>query len=291
MVVDKENRAKVAVHLHLYYTDMWAKIADSLSNLDVCDWDLFVTLTQSDALLSKRILEFFPQAKIFVVENRGFDVGPFIYFLHQIDLSDYDFVLKLHTKNDKSGCDSQINKYWLSREMWTSLMYQSLISDRRTVLRNLHLFDKDADCGMIASRYLITSDFGASKNVCRGVLSAMKNLTGRYPSKITFAAGTMFAVRAKLLEPIKNAYSLQDFALSDSAVKDGTLAHVLERVFGCMVVAQGYKIKGSSHNWKFETAQPLKRLKHFVWNTKTTAREYRLVKICRIPVYHRRVIK
>ena len=101
----------------------------------------------------------------------------------------------------------------------------------------------------------------------------------------------MFAVRAKLLEPIKNAYSLQDFALSDSAVKDGTLAHVLERVFGCMVVAQGYKIKGSSHNWKFETAQPLKRLKHFVWNAKTTARGYRLVKICRIPVYHRRVIK
>lgn len=42
----------------------------------------------------------FKNADFYVVPNLGFDLGPFVYALDKVNLSDYSYVIKLHTKRD-----------------------------------------------------------------------------------------------------------------------------------------------------------------------------------------------
>ena len=94
---------KLAVHLHLYYLEQLDEILEKLCNLLEIDFDLFVTMSKVDEEVKRKILNKFSNAKVFVVANRGYDIGPFIWFLHQINLDDYEYVLKVHTKGKKSS--------------------------------------------------------------------------------------------------------------------------------------------------------------------------------------------
>ena len=78
---------KIAVHLHIYYEDKWDEIAVYLSNLQEYDYDLFVTLIKPNEELEKNIKKFKPKAQVFVIDNRGYDIGAFVWFLHQISVS------------------------------------------------------------------------------------------------------------------------------------------------------------------------------------------------------------
>ena len=73
---------KIAVHLHLFYKEMAGLFLNKLKNLPPNSFDLFVTLSNKDDELIEQIQKSYPQAKIKVIENRGYDIGPFIYFLH-----------------------------------------------------------------------------------------------------------------------------------------------------------------------------------------------------------------
>jgi hypothetical protein len=92
------------------------------------------------------------------------------------------------------------------------------------------------------------------------------------------------------LQGIKDNYTINNFAVTDDKVKDGTLAHALERVFGCLVMAQGYQIKGYDRNECFEYRSRMLSLQRFILQKKITRNNYMLVKIFKLPVYHRKVI-
>ena len=108
------------------------------------------------------------------------------------------------------------------------------------------------------------------------------------PKDLHFVAGTMFFVRAKLLRPFLK-YKIEDFAISDKSIHDNTLAHVLERLFGLAVTAQGYKIQGvkyKSYAWLFFIA----KLKRFLFQKKITRQGKLIIKICKIPVFIKGVL-
>jgi hypothetical protein len=105
---------------------------------------------------------------------------------------------------------------------------------------------------------------------------------GYFAVPMKFVAGTMFMCRAKLLEPIKNNYKLADFEPTDGRVRDGTLAHVMERLFGCVIIAQGYKIAGCG---SFCSALFWQRVWRFIYTSKKTNSGYYLIKIFRLPIY------
>ena len=77
---------KIAVHLHLYYLEQLDDILQRLSYLDGCKYDLFVTMSELNPQAHKKILKFNPQATIWQTPNFGYDIGPFIDFLHKIKL-------------------------------------------------------------------------------------------------------------------------------------------------------------------------------------------------------------
>ena len=282
----REKQLSLAVHLHLYYLDMWPEIKGYLANIGDYPYDLFVTLVAENPQLEEEIRQFKPDAKIWVVENRGYDVGPFIDFLHHIDLDKYDLILKLHTKNGNKGPDTKLNGLPVSRELWKKLLIESLLETPEQFKKNVEMFKKNPDLGMIGSRHLITSKDTVLASLKARINETMLALGFNEPKPITFIAGTMFMSRANLLSPIKNNYKLADFDLTDGHVKDGTLAHVMERLFGCVIQAQGYKIKGCG---LFSIELILRRIYHFVYANKVTNSGYHVIKIMKLPIFRRKL--
>lgn len=280
---------KIAVHLHLYYCSQWEEIRAYLANIADYPYHLFVTLVEDNPALIQQIKAFHPQTSVYVLENRGYDVGPFVYVLHQINLDDYDLIFKIHTKG-KTGCDTLLNHRYVNRKYWSDLLFAALISSKNLFLKNLDAFAQQPDLGMIGSKYLITSSPKNSKEVRDRVIEILKDWGFSAPQNITFVAGTMFIIRANLLKKIKENFAFSDFTPTDGTVRDGTLAHVLERLFGCLVIAEGYKINGYDRNFEFENYGRLMAVKHFLFQRKITRSNHLLIKVLKLPIYHRKLI-
>ncbi|MBR1604624.1 MAG: hypothetical protein IJ660_00780 [Alphaproteobacteria bacterium] len=258
---------------------MWPQIKQLLSHIEDYPYDLFVTMTKEQPELIQDIKNFHSNSWVKVVENRGYDIGPFIEFLHNIDLQKYDLILKIHTKNNAPGSVTHIGPYIIGRELWAKLLIHSLLGTPQQFKKNIKLFAKNKSLGMIGSQYLISRK--STPNLQAAVKQAIEKC-GYSSKSMPFIAGTMFMCRAHLLEPIKNKYQLTDFEPTDGKVRDGTLAHVMERLFGCIVVAQGYKIKGC------DGICPqlfLQRIWRFIYTNKKTSSGYRLIKIFKLPIY------
>ena len=87
------------VVVHVFYVEVWPEIADGLAQLGR-PFDLCVTCVRDEAEIAAMVHERFPRAQVEVVDNRGFDMGPFFHVINSVNLDDYDIVVKLHTKRD-----------------------------------------------------------------------------------------------------------------------------------------------------------------------------------------------
>ena len=86
--------------MHIYYTDQLNLLVDCLKNIPY-DYDLYVTSDDKNQdLISKTISQQKPDFNFISVENVGYDIWPFIKVITDIDLSKYDYLIKLHTKRD-----------------------------------------------------------------------------------------------------------------------------------------------------------------------------------------------
>ena len=117
---------------------MWPQFKYYLSSLNGTEYDLYVTLIKEDPKLEKEIHSAFPEAVIWHVPNCGYDIGPFFYFLRHIDLGRYDYILKLHGKNEKRYCITRVNGLYLTREIWNRLLYRALLGSPKIVKNNLN---------------------------------------------------------------------------------------------------------------------------------------------------------
>ncbi|MBQ7413307.1 MAG: hypothetical protein IJV07_03420 [Alphaproteobacteria bacterium] len=273
---------RLAVHLHLYYEEQLPMVLAYLNSLSDIPYDLFVTLSRENHTLRQQVLKFNSNAIIWVADNRGYDVGPFIDFLHRIDLNNYAYIMKLHTKNNKSGY-CRINGYHIIDSLWGALLWDSLLKDKKRVLRNLAVLEKDSNVGMLGSQFLTTHEKKTYQHVLPLVNQALEKMDFHPVKKVMFVAGTMFLARAFLFQPLLK-YQISDFEMTDGNVKDKTLAHAMERVFGALVTCSGYRIK-KIRQPGFRVKLWRCNLRHFIWKDKVSARGIRTIKIFKIPVY------
>lgn len=284
-----KNKFSIAVHLHIYYENMWPFIKSYLQNLENLKYDLFVTLVKKNSALEEEIRSYAPNCRIFVIENRGYDVGPFVYFLHQINLDDYDLILKIHTKSRQGNVLTSINGKFFSRRKWVDVLLNSLIGSKQMIATNLANFENKKELGMIASKYLIAKDKDLSAEMRQAIKVVLQRLGYSDNKEIMFVPGTMFWVRASLFKSLKHNFVLEDFSSTDGKIRNGTFAHVMERVFGAVVLAQNFTIEGFDHCHCWQLRSPILELKRFLFQKKITKNNYELVKVCRIPVYRRRL--
>ena len=273
----------LAVCLHLFYFEQFDEIKKRLSKLKDVDFDLFVTMVCDEECVKEKILKLYPNAKIFVVENRGYDIGPFVYFLHQINLDDYKYVLKLHTKGKKGYAGTLIKNRRLSNALWGKIMWESLLGSKKRLGANLKMLEENNRIGMIGSAYCFSDEYKHYYHLLEDINVAMKKMGFDEVANLSFIAGCMFVCRAELLKPLLS-YSLCDFDATDGKIKDETLAHVVERLFGAIVEAEGYEVVGVKHDnyalWFWWIA-----FKRFLFQKKVTKSGKMMVKICRIPVF------
>lgn len=218
---------KLSIVVHVYYPEMWQELADCIRNFDLQSADVFVTIPQgAEASFEGRIRAEFPMADVYRLENRGYDLGPFFFILGKIDLTEYDYVVKLHTKRNRIGF---VNYLPLFGGTWRRKLL-GFCRTRSRVEKSLFLLESDDSVGMVGHGDLIMS----TRDEMDGVLHR------REDEAFDFVAGTMFVARASVLQPLKATIRFEDFPVMKGRAFG--FAHECERLLGQAVHAQGLRI-------------------------------------------------
>lgn len=281
---------KIAIHTHIFYVGIWNEIKEYLKNIE-CEYELYITLVEDNKKLKEDVLLFNKDTKIYLVDNIGFDIAPFIFFLNKINLDDYDFIIKIHTKGDSSN-NTLINGSQLKGNTWRNRLL-SIINPKENFEKCMSAFKENKKLGMVADFRLIVKKDIHDKTANNLAFKFMnfKNFTIAKNAK--FVAGTMFITRAKLMQPIKDLnIPLSTFATSSSSIKGATFVHAFERVLGYIIYSQGYYIDDPMHSnaekQLFKLYSCINSIKRFIFQNKTTQGGNKIIKIFKIPIFHKK---
>lgn len=275
---------KAVVVFHLFNFDLLDEILKYVSNITI-DYDLYVTITKEDEIIKQKILNFKSDSKIFLVENRGYDVGPFFDVLNKINLDKYDYLIKLHTKSSAKTTQyiSKIQSF--NKDEWRKCLL-SFLKNKSIFNKCLNIFGKNQKIGMIGNDYcIIKNDIYYNfklDDFCDTILNKLQ--IDKY-SKSKYIAGTMFIAKAHIFKPLQELHmTINDFDITDGKVKHGTRAHFCERIFGLVVYKNKYKIYGL-----FGIKSLLLCLKNIFYIKKITMNNRLLIKIFKIPIYNKKL--
>lgn len=282
---------KICVFLHLFYQDMLDEMLDYTSNLSSdkeIEYDLLVTMPEIREEIAKRIYEFKDDAKIVKVANRGYDVAPFLQALKQIDLSKYDYIIKLHSKRTLKQ-PAYLPTCRLKGEEWRQKLLEFMSSPNHFA-KTLKRFEKNPHIGMISSAELIVKNGKEDRTATQKAAKIIRGM-GLPLKEQKFVAGTMFMARARLFRLFQILpYDTADFEEFNPTHQGGSLAHALERVLGIMIYSQGYKIAPyDNKRIRFAAATTLYKVKNFIFYKRVNSKNKLHIKICKIPVYSKQL--
>ena len=234
---------RLLVHVHVFYPAIWPELADCVDNFAaVVGWghlDVRVTVSELHQEVVDLVRLRLPHARVEVVENRGYDVAPYLKILDEVNLDDYDYVVKLHTKRD---VNCWINFRKLQGSAWRRELL-SFCSSQESVLRTIIAFRKHDRMGMTAGMKLFdpcgvgcSCDFYRAGEILRSLGMRSRRNCAVY--------GAMFIVRAKLLKPLQGMFALSQFdeTLPTNPHSSYGLAGDIEMVFAMLVEAQGFYV-------------------------------------------------
>lgn len=257
----------ILVHVHIYYTEMWDELKSYVSNI-FQPYDLYVTLNTENTDLYQDIISFKPDAHVEILANKGFDVGPFIHVLNQVDLDDYSYIIKLHTKRDLPPF-TYLKTLNVSGGLWRK--YSLSFLKKQNFAKCIAAFEANLQLGMVGNYFLIfKKEFFDVNTVKEGKQLLEQAVLPIVP--LTYIAGTMFMCRAELLKVIQQLdLTLDDFNNSDRSQKT-SLAHTLERFLGWIIIAQGFTVADpfTSELVRLQAfvVHVLKRLRFFLFRVK-----------------------
>lgn len=266
------------MHLHLFYKDQADWFVRKLRNISGVRWDFFLTVLDRDEAVAAKFAEFDP--KVIVVPNRGYDVAPFFYVLRRVRLSDYDYVVKMHTKRTRIKYGKLYNGYY-ENGFYRDAAAGALVGSRSRFSKNIAMFGRDARLGMVGSRYLVLDK---TLDQIAGWIGLPRLRDHVLPGeRVRFVAGTMFMARSGLLAPVLKVKL--DFAPSRKSVHVGTSAHLAEVLFGLFVCRAGFRIEGVGFNLGFVAVNWLVRLRHFFFYVGHKEGGAKVLRILRVPIF------
>ncbi|MEG8099003.1 rhamnan synthesis F family protein [Candidatus Liberibacter brunswickensis] len=235
-------KSKVAIVVHLYYVDLWREIANLLSGLNFY-FDLHVTLVADSASIKSEILKKFPNARVYIMENYGRDVLPFLTLLEKEELSCYDYVCKIHGKKSKRKGHT-----WWEGDLWRRWLFYDLLGAPGVALKIINTFDANPKLGMIGSRaYRYPNRYCNHKSSLGQNSKMISSISDRMgvdfqDKNLDFFAGTMFWARTKALYPLKDIKISRDFNVKVHKSLDGEIEHAIERCFTLSVIKANFCI-------------------------------------------------
>ena len=223
------KKHRIAVHLHLYYTDMADYFVSRLKMIPG-KFDLFISLPTSDE--TGRYRDYFSDAlpnvdsvEVVHTPNRGRDIAPLIVTFGK-KLMEYDFIAHIHTKRSPHARQQLAG--------WLDYIMRHLFGSPEQVKFIFSLLEQN-DRMVFPPPYpkLDYDDSGWGRNYER-----IRDCIEKYPflnlkslpKYIVFSKGSMFWARGAAMTGFLDLpLTYEDFP-EEPINSDSTLAHVLERL-------------------------------------------------------------
>lgn len=220
---------KNCIFIHLYYTEIWNEFKPYiLPILKEEETDLFISYVTFDENIED-CLKYVKGS--FLVENRGLDIGPFIYFLDKIGFETYSIVTKIHTK--KSIYHGREESFG---DEWRKNLYMPLISDLDSYKNNVGILqDKPGILG--AKKYYFCPEDDLNNFMTSSLkedLEKIENFLQKKFRRSPFIAGSIFMTNFSYLKDLfQDTDLLQLYSRFEIGYQKGdTIAHAFERIFG-----------------------------------------------------------
>jgi len=245
--LDRARLPRIVAIAHLYYEDLVDEIVDHVDTLPG-DVDLVITTTDERKrgviLEAARARGYDGRVDVRIVEsNRGRDVSAFLVGCADVLRDErYDIVVKIHGK--KSVQDGWNAGQWFKRHLLENLLH----SEGYTA-NVIKLFQDDETLGMVFPP-VVHMGYPTMGHAWFLNKEPAQKLAKRLGIRVPFddstplsPYGSMFIARREALRPlVDGGFSWSDFP-EEGAYKDGTLAHVLERLFSYGVLSEGYTVR------------------------------------------------
>ena len=277
------NKPILAI-VHIYYPEMWDELKSCLNNITL-PYDLYVTTVEQNQSLQDDVKNFKSDVHFEVVENRGYDVGPFIHIINQVNLDEYEYVIKLHTKRDVL---SEPYFRGMKNDIWRkNLLY--FLQSKNIFNQYIAAFQNNNKIGMQAYHQLIVHHDIYDKKSTKALKNWLHN--NNYKKiKYAFVAGTMFIAKAKIFKEIQKL-NIDEFELSNKE-HQGQQAHIFERLLGYFVYHNKFIITNGliseKENQSYHNKIFFEYVFRFLFQKKITKSGKLLIKICKIPVFSKR---
>lgn len=288
----------ILIHIHVYYTHLWPELRECVERVAALGlpFRLVVTTAGEKPGIAADVAERWPEAELRVVPNRGYDIAPFLEVLRSVRLEEFSYIIKLHTKRDVEQARVILCSA-ASVNMRGSRWRDALLAFARpnNLGQVLHTLESESGVGMVAHHLVICPRVSAEDKeqfkTWKKAVEMVKNLGLPEPPNSRFVMGSMFICRAELLKPLlRLGLTTEDFPPPDPEHLEETIAHVIERLLGAVVTAQGYAIRdcfSPRMEYISEAIEVLlQRIGHFLYYSKTTRQGKRIIKICKVPVWH-----
>ncbi|TFD05748.1 glycosyl transferase family 2 [Cryobacterium sandaracinum] len=256
-----ESPARIAVLLHVYYTDLIDQVLAELQHIPVA-FDLIVTNATGKPLsLRTTELDNLSHLTMLDVENRGRDILPMVSVINADLLEPYELVLKIHTKKSEWRRDHA--ELGGDGDAWRDGFITGLLGSRPNVERILSEFAEDPRLGLLTTdgNVLGPAFWGGDRRLARELLLRLQLELDE--ESLRFAAGSIYWVRGFILQALRSLSLEADDFDKETAQVDGTTAHAVERLIGVLALEAGYELRetgellaGASEGWcHFEESQ------------------------------------
>ncbi|GAP72767.1 hypothetical protein SAMD00024442_41_28 [Candidatus Symbiothrix dinenymphae] len=272
------------MHIHLFYLEQTDTLLDKLKSIGDNPYDLFITMCRHDDAVEQKIKSFNPAAKIIMTHNVGADVYPFIHILNSVDLDDYSYIVKLHTRRDLTNhyfCGEYM--YGISRRKYLL----NFISSQTGFQKCLDTLNADEKLGMIADyQGIVSKPRRRDKETIAQALDLLQK--HGLSCKVRYVSGTIFMARAKLFRIVQELrLSESDFSKYTSG-SGGMLPHIMEVFFGASIIAHGYEIRDVFTPFMrklcYLVLKKAVRVVRFFYRNDISVAGYRTIKILKITI-------
>jgi len=246
-IITKDNKFKprLLVHLHLFYPDQLDYMLSKIASVHDVEIDFVVTQIERNKLCEAKLKSMYPGVRIFTIPNAGYDIFPFLIVLKNVKITDYDYVLKIHTKNAREPGKDTVYGVPVPGFQWRDRLIDSLIGSPEIFKKNLLALESNKNIGALGASEFIFSSFDNNEEINYNLpywrsRFKLKNISN-------YVGGSMFFARAYPFDHFRgHGLTEADFGVGTAmSTKDcRNLAHVFERLLGFVTQGENMKIIG-----------------------------------------------
>lgn len=238
-------KQKILAVAHIFYADMAEEILERLSVLPKGYYLVATTSNEENQAQIRAVMERYGvEGEVRVVaSNRGRDIGAFLVDCNDVLASGkWDIVVKIHSK--KSVQDD-----YNAAQLFKTHLYDNLLNSRAHVANILAEFAAHPALGMVLAPlpHMGYPTMGHAWFTNREPAQAVAKRLGinvPFDKDMPLATyGSMFIARPQALAKLVNAgFKPENFPV-EGGYKDGSLAHVLERLMAYAALSEGFYVR------------------------------------------------